>query len=264
MMDRLRSLMRTLGVTALLICALSLAGHGMSAARPSSAVAIRPWQWTAVQCRLQGLHELVASGHGDVSSVAACEDVPADAASEGDCRSPCQTAAHDGPSRARDAPAGLELVRAMARAERCDAAIGGNATSLGDVTSRGDSPAAETPQAVPTEQSQAVEPPQAEAAPSRPMDRIADRFPAAAEFMMARRVGADIVRNEVADSAIAAGADITPAARATGTVGSSAGTDLRLIAALLLALCTLPTLLFFMEIDRQAKRGPRARSAVGA
>lgn len=75
--------------------------------------------------------------------------------------------------------------------------------------------------------------------------------------MMARRVGADIARND-------AGTDITPTARATGTVGSSAGTDLRLVAALLLALCTLPTLLFFMEVDGQAKRGPRARSAVGA
>jgi hypothetical protein len=96
------------------------------------------------------------------------------------------------------------------------------------------------------------------------MDKIADRFPAAAEFMMARRVGADIASKDAADSAIAAGADTTSAARATSTVGSSARTDMRLIAALLLALCTLPTLLFFMEVDRQARRGPRARSALGA
>jgi hypothetical protein len=116
MMDRLRSLMQTLGVTAFLICVLSLAGPGVSHARPSH-----------------------ASGHGDVPSVTAAQDIPSVAASEDDCRSPQETAAHDGrPSCAKDAPVGLEFVRTMARAERCAATIGGNAASRGDAAGRGD------------------------------------------------------------------------------------------------------------------------------
>lgn len=99
--------------------------------------AIRSRQGPAVQCRLQGLHELVASGHGDIPSLAACEDVPSVATSAGDCRASWQTAAHGGPSRTRDATAGSEFVCAMAHAERCAAAINGNATSLGDAASRG-------------------------------------------------------------------------------------------------------------------------------
>jgi hypothetical protein len=98
--------------------------------------------------------------------------------------------------------------------------------------------AAETAQA--TETPQAVETPQVEAAPSRPIDQIADRFPTAAEFMTARRVGTDSAAHDGADSATVAAADTTPATQATGTIGASAhGADMRLVASLLLALCAL-------------------------
>jgi len=104
--------------------------------------------------------------------------------------------------------------------------------------------AAQTPQAAKTPQAaetvQAAETPQAEVAPSRPIDQIADRFPVAAEFMTARRVGTDGATHDAADSRDVAAADTTPAAQATGTVGASAhGADMRLVASLLLALFAL-------------------------
>jgi hypothetical protein len=97
---------------------------------------------------------------------------------------------------------------------------------------------AETPLAA--ERVQAAEAPQAEVAPSRPIDQIADRFPAPAEFMTAKRADTDSETHDAAASTVAVGADTTPANQATGSVDPSAhGADMRLVASLLLALCAL-------------------------
>jgi hypothetical protein len=257
MMDRLRSLLRTIGVTALLTCALSLAGPGTSHARPSNAS--QSVHGNGLPCNaackayMSWAHRVTAMFHPS-RPVKMFRPI----------RPLRTTAVHHGRP--------LPMMAHHARGTRqrvlnsfAQVPVPSDATPQSVETPQAsETPRAETPQAAPTEKSQAVETPQAEVALSKPMDKIADRFPAAAEFMMARRVGADIASKDAADSAIAAGADTTSAARATSTVGSSARTDMRLIAALLLALCTLPTLLFFMEVDRQARRGPRARSALGA
>ncbi len=220
MLDRLRSLMRTLGVTALLICALSLAGLGVSHARPSNpsqSVHGNGLPCNAVcKAYTNWSHRVTAMFH---PSRPVKMFRPA--------RPLTTTAGHHGrPPRmmARHAP--MTRQRVLNSFARWPAQSDAAAEAPGASETPG---APETPQAAPTEQSRAMETPQAEAAPSRPTNKIADRFPVAAEFMMARRVGADIASNDVA----AAGTD---AVRATGTVGSSARTDLRLIAALLLAL----------------------------
>ena len=127
--------------------------------------------------------------------------------------------------------------------------------------------AAETPQAAEmppaAEKAQAAEAPPAEVTASRPIDQIADRFPTAAEFMTAR-AGIDSPTHEAAESTVvalesrvAAVADTTPADQATGTVDASAhGADMRLVAFLLLALCTLAGLRIWrwFRVRRDADR----------
>ena len=127
--------------------------------------------------------------------------------------------------------------------------------------------AAETPQTAEmppaAEKAQAAEAPPAEVTASRPIDQIADRFPTAAEFMTAR-AGIDSPTHEAAESTVvalesrvAAVADTTPADQATGTVDASAhGADMRLVAFLLLALCTLAGLRIWrwFRVRRDADR----------
>jgi hypothetical protein len=86
----------------------------------------RLWQWTALQRSLQRLHGLVQSGHGEVSSVAASSITAPNA----DCGS-AQETRPDGPSCVRDTPIGLDFIRATSPAERCGAAIRGNAACAG-------------------------------------------------------------------------------------------------------------------------------------
>lgn len=237
-MDRLRSLLRTLGVSAFLICALSVAGLGTSHARPSHAS--QSIHRNALPCNaackayMNWSHRIAAmfrpSRHVRMLHAARPQRTTAVHHARA-----LRTVAHHAPrtrQRALNSFAQLPV--------QSDTTIETPTT-------------AETPQ-------QATS--QTEDAPSRPMDQIAGRFPAAAEFLTARGVGAESTRNDAAEGMVTAGAEIAAAMRGSGTVGSlAAGTDMRLIAALLLALCTLPTLRFFMEVDRQARRGPRAQPA---
>ncbi len=210
MMDRSRSPMRMLGVTASLMYALSLAGLGMSHAGPSDAS--------------QSVHI------NEQPCNAACEAYMAwsDRATATFRPSPPleKSAAHD-----RRPPRTMVHHAAKTRQPGLN--------SFAQLPAQSDA----TPESAET--SQAAETPQAEVAPPRPIDEIADRFPAAAEFMPTKRVGTDIATNNAAERTVVAAAGTTPA-RATGTVGAAAhGPHMRLALSLLLALGALPALAFW-------------------
>ena len=87
---------------------------------------------------------------------------------------------------------------------------------------------------------------QAEAAPSRPVDRIVDRFPAADGFVTARLAGTGIATNDAAESTVASATDAIPVTQDTGTIDDSAGgLDIRFAVSLFLALCALSALGFW-------------------
>jgi hypothetical protein len=245
MMDRLRSLMQTLGATAVLICVLSLAGPGVSHARPShpsQSVHSNGLPCNAV-CRayMSWSHRVTAMFHPSRRLTMFRSAQALKKAAAHHRRPPRTMVAHHAPRTRQRAlnsfaqlpvqsdapPPSAETPQAV---EMPQAAQTPQATE----TAR----AAETPLAA--ERVQAAEAPQAEAAPSRPIDQIADRFPAVAEFMTARRVGPDSATHDGADSTTVVVADTTPANHATGAVDPSAhGADMRLVASLLLALCAL-------------------------
>jgi hypothetical protein len=252
MMDRLRSAVRTLRMTAVLICALSLAGFGTSHARPSQA--LQSTHGNGLPCNavckayIVWSHRVTAMFHPSRPL-----KMPA--------RPPQKIAAHHGraprmvvhhaprtrglnsfaqwpvPSDAKADSAGTQLAAEAPRATEAPQVT--ETPQVAEMPQAAEAPQrAERPQAA--ERAQAVEPPQAEVAPSRPIDQIADRFPAATEFMTAGRADTDTAANDAADSAVVAGANPTPANHATGAVDPSAhGADIRLVASLLLALCTL-------------------------
>lgn len=223
MMDRLRSPLQTLGGTAFLICALSLAGLGSSHAGPSNSSesvgvsgepcndicrAYMTWSYrVSAMFRPSQPLEKHAAHHGR----------------------PPRTMVRYG-SRTRQ-PALNSFARLP---EQSDA----------------------TPQSAETRQP--AQTPQAEVAPSPPIDRIAG-FLATGKSMTARRAGTDSATNDAAESTVVAVADTIPATQATGTVRASAiGPDMRLAASLLLALCTLATLVFWwwFRDRRDADRDP--------
>lgn len=271
MMDQLRSLMRTFGVTAFLICALSLAGLGMSHARPSNpsqsaryselpcnAVCNAYMTWSQrVRAMfhpvrpLKTLHparpvEATAARHGRPPRMVA-HHAPKPHQRSLNSFAQLQTQ-NDTTPQATDAPPAAETPRAVE-------------TPVDTPQAMQMAPATEPPtaeQALP-----AAETPQGEIADSRPSNRIVDRFPATREFMRALRVGPNGAARDGADSPAVAADDT--AARTTGTVDASAhGADMRLVGALLLALGTLVTLRFLREVKRPARRWPPARSALGA
>lgn len=92
---------------------------------------------------------------------------------------------------------------------------------------------------------------QAEAAPSRPVDRIVDRFPAADGFVTARLAGTGlagtgIATNDAAESTVASATDAIPATQDTGTIDDTAGgLDVRFAVSLFLGLCALSALGFW-------------------
>jgi hypothetical protein len=88
---------------------------------------------------------------------------------------------------------------------------------------------------------------QAEVAPSRPGDRIADRFPAAAGFVNAILASTGGATNDDAPESTAVSAtDAIPATQGTSTIEDTAsGVNLRFLVSLILALSTLSTLVLW-------------------
>jgi hypothetical protein len=211
MIDRLRSSMQTLGVTAFLLCALSLAGLGASHASPSN---------SSQSVRIDGEPcNDVCKAYMAWSDRVAAMFRPAQPLEKNAAR-------HTRPLRA--------MVQHTARTRR----PGLNSFAQLPVQSAAMADSTETPQATET--------PPAEVAPSRPMDRIADRFSAADKFMIAKPDGTDSATNDAAESRVVAVADTAPATRGTGTVnGAAVGPHLRLAAPLFLALCLLPALVLW-------------------
>jgi hypothetical protein len=112
--------------------------------------------------------------------------------------------------------------------------------------------AAAAPQAAET--THAAQTPPSEVAPSRPIDQIAERFPALREFMAARLAGTYAPTGDAAEQAFAALAD-SPAPQRTATVDPPApAPDRQWAASLVLVLCTLPALFVWWRA-----RGRRAR-----
>jgi hypothetical protein len=257
MMDRLRSPMQTLGVTAFLICVLSLAGPGMSHARPShasqsvhsnglpcNAVCKAYMSWShRVTAMLHPSRPLkkTAAHHGRPPRTMVARHAPRtrQRSLNSFAQWPAQS---DAPPQSAETPRAAEMPQAAQTPQATETPQAADA----DMRQAAETPrAAETPQAAETPP--AAETPQAEVAPSRPIDRIADRFPTAAEFMTAKRAGTDSVTHDTVESTVvalesrvAALADTTPATQAAGAAEARAhGADMRLVASLLLALCGL-------------------------
>ena len=87
---------------------------------------------------------------------------------------------------------------------------------------------------------------QAEDAPSRPVDRIADRFPAEDGFVTARLAGAGSATNDVPEITIVSAIGAIPATQAISKIDDAAGGLYIGFAVLLfLALCALPALVLW-------------------
>jgi hypothetical protein len=259
MMDCLRSITRTLGVIAFLIGALSLAGLGASRARPStpspsvyadeppcnsvckaylawsSRVTAtqppsRPSKTTADLHRrpLQRVARYVPRLRPRGLNSFAQLHVPNDAA---------PSAAE--PRRPAEIPPVPETPRTPETAQ---------VPETPDAVTR----AAAAPQAAET--THAAQTPPSEVAPSRPIDQIAERFPALREFMAARLAGTYAPTGDAAEQAFAALAD-SPAPQRTATVDPPApAPDRQWAASLVLVLFTLPALFVWWRA-----RGRRAR-----
>jgi len=258
-MDCLRSITRTLGVIAFLIGALSLAGLGASRARPStpspsvyadeppcnsvckaylawsSRVTAtqppsRPSKTTADLHRrpLQRVARYVPRLRPRGLNSFAQLHVPNDAA---------PSAAE--PRRPAEIPPVPETPRTPETAQ---------VPETPDAVTR----AAAAPQAAET--THAAQTPPSEVAPSRPIDQIAERFPALREFMAARLAGTYAPTGDAAEQAFAALAD-SPAPQRTAPVDPPApAPDRQWAASLVLVLCILPALFVWWRA-----RGRRAR-----
>ena len=237
MMDRLRRPMQALAVTVFLICALSLAGLGRSQARPSN-----PSPAVPVQAQ--------------------------------PCNTVCKTymawshriAAMFRPSRPQQRTAARHQPRMMAHHAPGTHRPGLNAFAQWPVQMAPDHgappPAMESAQdaALPraAETTQAPETPQAGVAPSRPVDQIAGRFPAAVDYMTATRAGTDVAA--AADRSVPALADAFPARQGTETVAAVAPrSDVRLVTALLLAFISLTALRLWRRVG--GRRAPNREQA---
>lgn len=263
MMDRLRSSIWTLGVFATLVSALSLAGVGMSQARPqrpspSARVNQAPCN-AACQAYLAWSNRVSAMFHPSrpltPKMATAQRGRPARAMT-----------AHHAPRYARLAPRYARLAPGTRRPGLNSFAQWPpqtDATPAPAETRPAEEPTAvaEAPRAAATPPAAATAP--AEATPFRPIDQIADRFPTVREFMTAQRADIDNAANGPAANGPADG----PTFAVAGPVprdASASDADIRLIAALLIALSTLPTLRFFKQVDRLARRRLPAQAAVGA
>ncbi len=205
-MGGLRSTMQTLGATAALICALSLAGPSTSQAAPSN---------------LSGT---------DYVSRQPCNDFCKAYLAWSD-----RVSAIFHPSRpvARTAvrhkkPAGRMVL------DRAPKTRPPSLSSFAQFPVRSDA----TPQSAETSQ--------AEVALSRPAERIADRFPAADGFVTARLAGTGSATNDAPESTVVSATDAILATQDTGTMDdSTGGLNTRFAVSLLLALCALSALVFW-------------------
>jgi hypothetical protein len=260
-MDCLRSITRTLGVIAFLICALSLTGLSASRARPLTPSPLvrrdAPPCNSVCEAYLAWSSRVMTTLHPSRPSEATADLH----------RRPLQRVAHHGPrlrQRGLNSFAQLHVPNDAApsaaeprRAEEIppvpetpripEAALAPETPDPVAVTR-----AAATPQAAATKQ--AAQTPPSEVAPSRPIDQIAERFPALREFMTARLAGNNAPTGDVAEQAFAALAD-SPAPQRTATVDPRApAPDRQWAASLVLVLCTLPVLFVWWRA-----RGRRAR-----
>jgi hypothetical protein len=97
-----------------------------------------------------------------------------------------------------------------------------------------------------TETPQSEETSQAEDAPSRPVDPIADRVPAADGFVTASLASTGSATNDAPESTVASVTDAIPATQGTSKIDDAAGgLHIRFALPLLLALCTLSALVLF-------------------
>jgi len=93
------------------------------------------------------------------------------------------------------------------------------------------------------EPSQSAETAPAEDAPSRPVEPIADRVPAADGLVTASLAGTGSATNDAPESAVVSVTDAIPAAQGTSKIDHAAGgLDRRFAVLLLLALCALSAL----------------------
>ena len=258
MMYCLRSITRPLRIIAFLICALSLAGLGASRAGPSTPS---------------------PSVHGDALPCnSVCKDYMAWSArltatlhpsrppntTADRHRTPPQRAARHVPRLGQHGLNSFAQLRAANDAAPSAAEPRG-AAEIRPVpeTPRSPDAAPETPAAVAVtraaatpqaaETAHAGQPPPSEVAPSRPIDQIAERFPALREFMAARLAGTAAPTGDVAEQAFAALAD-SPAPQATATVDSPApAPDRRWAVSLVLVLCPLVALFAWRRARGRAR-----------
>jgi hypothetical protein len=201
MMGRLRSTMQTLGATATLICALSLAGLGTSHAAPAD-----------------------LSGTDDVSRPP-CNDVCKAYLAWSD-----RVSAMFHPSPPVAQPAVVHHAKPVDRMvhHRAPKMRQPGLNSFAQFLVRSDATA------------QPAETSQAEDAPSRPADRVADRIPAAAGFVTAKLAGTGSATNDAPQSTVVSASDAIPAIQGTSTIDDTAGDpDIRFAVSLFLALCTV-------------------------
>ena len=220
MMGRFRSTMQMLGAAAAVICALSLAGLSPAHAVPSNlsgADAVSPQP-----CNHFCKAYLAWSGR--VSAMLHRS------------RPVAQAAVHH-----------VKLAGRMVVHHRVSRTREPSLNSFAQFPVRRDAmpQPAETPQAADT--SQSAETSQAEDAPSRPVEPIADRVPAADGFVTASLAGnTSSVTNDAPENTVASVTDAIPATQGISKIDDTAGgLHIRFALPLLLALCTLSALVLF-------------------
>jgi len=249
MMDCLRSPMRTLRVTAVLVCALSLAGLGTSQARPSHAppsIHRHGLPCNAVcKAYMTWSHRVAAMFRPSRPTKMSRQMRPLQKTAAHHGRPPRMMVHHAPRMRQRGLNSFAELRVPSDATPKSAETPRTTETPRAAETPAAETPVTETPRAAET--TQAAETPQAEVAPSRPVDKIADRFPTVAEFLTAQRGGADGATDDAEDSVVVAAAETSAAIQGTGTVDDVAadGPDLQLAVSLLLMLGSLPTFLFW-------------------
>ena len=255
MMECLRSITRPLGVIAFLVCALSLAGLGVSRADPStpspSVSADEPPCNSVCKAYLAWSSRVTAALHPSRPSTTTADLH----------RRPLQRMARHVPKLRQR---GLNSFAQLPNDAAPSAAEPRRAAEIPPVpeTPRPPEMAPETPDAMTraaatpqaAETTHAAQTPPSEVAPSRPIDQIAERFPALRQFMAARLAGTDARTGDAAEQAFAALAD-SPAPQRTAIVDPPApAPDRQWAVSLVLVLCTLPALFVWWRA-----RGRRAR-----
>jgi len=218
MMGRLRSMMHAPGATAVLICALFLAGLSTSHAAPSN-----------------------GSRTDDVNGLP-CNDVCKAYLAWSDrvstMFSPAQPIAR---AAVRHGKPASSLVHHPAPKTRQP-----NLNSFAQLPVRSNATA------------QSAETAQAEVAPSRPADGIAERFPAAAGFVAAILAGTGGAASDASESTVVSASNVIPATQGARTIDDSAGgLDMRFAVSLFLALSILSTLVLWGR-SRGRSRAARA------